>query len=265
MDALAQFKETQRKSWAHFAPLETLTTPAAAQLVRHAGVRAGQRVLDVACGTGVVAVTAARCGARATGLDLTPELLVRARENAEIAEVAIDFHEGDAEELPFPAGAFDVVLSEFGHMFAPRPEVALAEMLRVLKPGGTLAFSTWPPELAIGRVFALVARYLPPPPIPVPPPLLWGDPQVIRERLGASVRDIVFAREVMAVPSLSPQHNRLMTEQTAGPILRVVETLRDTDPERLAQFRREFEAIATDYFGDNVIAQDYLMTRATKV
>jgi hypothetical protein len=79
------------------------------------------------------------------------------------------------------------------------------------------------------------------------------------------VRDIVFAREVMAVPSLSPQHNRLMTEQTAGPILRVVETLRDSDPERLAQFRREFEAIATDYFGDNVISQDYLMTRATKV
>src|SRR6202142_959500 len=145
-DTLKQFKEMQRQGWAHFAPLEALTIPQAAKLVRHAGVRAGQKVLDVGCGTGVVAVTAARMGAQVSGLDLTPELLERARANSQIAEVQVDWREGDAEQLPYGDGAFDVVLSQFGHIFAPRSAVARGEMLRVLKPGGTIAFSTWPPE-----------------------------------------------------------------------------------------------------------------------
>src|SRR5213592_3479812 len=140
-DSLARFKEAQREGWAHFAPLEAITTPPAAELVRRASPRAGQRVLDVACGTGVVAVTAARLGARVTGLDLTPELHGRARENARIAGGDIEGHEGDVERLPFADGTYDMVLSQFGHMFAPRPEVAIAEMLRVLKSGGTIAFS----------------------------------------------------------------------------------------------------------------------------
>ena len=265
MDALAQFKEMQRKSWAHFAPLEVNTTPTAAHLVRHAGVRSGQRVLDVACGTGVVAVTAARAGARATGLDLTPELLEHARENAAIAGVEIAWHRGDVEELPFEDGAFDVVLSQFGHIFAPRPEVAIAEMLRVMNPGGTVAFSTWPPELGLGRLMALTMRYLPPPPIATPSPLLWGDPGVVRERLGAAVQDLVFARGTMTVAALSPQHNRLLTERTAGPVHAAVESLGATDPARLAAFREEFDTLLGESFRDNVIAQDYLMTRATKI
>ena len=158
MDPLAAFKAAQKSGWAFFAPLETFTTAVAAQLVKHARIEAGQRVLDVGCGTGVVAVTAARRGAKVTGLDLTPELLARARENAELAEVDIDWHEGDVEQLPFADGTFDVVVSQFGHMFAPRPEVALAEMLRVLKPKGTIAFATWPPELFTGRMFAITAQ-----------------------------------------------------------------------------------------------------------
>src|ERR1700726_4999014 len=119
MDPFESFKAAQKQGWVHFAPFEAITTPCAAQLVKRARVRSGQRVLDVACGTGVVSVTAARLGARVTGLDLTPELLERARENARIAAVEVDWHEGDAEKLPFGDGAFDVVLSEFGHIFAP--------------------------------------------------------------------------------------------------------------------------------------------------
>ena len=122
------------------------TAPPAAHLVRYARMGAGKRVLDVGTGTGVVALTAARTGAKVTGLDLTPTLLERARENATLAELSIDFREGDAEALPFDDASFDVVVSQFGHMFAPRAEVALAQMLRVLRPGGTLAFTTWPPE-----------------------------------------------------------------------------------------------------------------------
>ncbi len=140
MDSFESFKAAQKKVWANFAPTEVHTTPCAARLVKRAGVRSGQRVLDVACGTGVVSVTAARLGARVTGLDLTPELLELARENGRIAGVEIDWREGDVEKLPFGDAAFDVVLSQYGHIFAPRPEIAIGEMLRVLKPGGTIAF-----------------------------------------------------------------------------------------------------------------------------
>ena len=173
-DAIAKFKEAQRQGWKHFAPLEAHTTPAAARLVKFAKVRAGQNILDVACGTGVVAITAARIGARVRGIDLTPELLERGCDNARLANVEVDFREGDAEALPFDDAVFDVVLSQFGHMFAPRPDVAIAEMLRVLKPGGTIAFATWPPELLIGSSFKLVGSYMPPPPPGVSPPPQWG-------------------------------------------------------------------------------------------
>ena len=264
MDPFLQFKNAQKQGWAHFAPLESHTTIAAAHLVRHARIGAGQRVLDVACGTGVVAVTAARRGATVSGLDLTPQLLARARENAGIAGVTIEWHEGDVEELPFDDERFDVVVSQFGHIFAPRPDVAIAQMLRVLRPGGTIAFSTWPPELFVGRAFVLTGRYTPPPPPGAVPPVLWGDPAVVRARLGDAVADITFDREMMLVPALSPQHVRALTEQTAGPMLKVVETLSASDPQKLAQFRAEYDALIAEYVQDNLLRQGFLMTRATK-
>jgi ubiquinone/menaquinone biosynthesis C-methylase UbiE len=263
MDALDKFKQNQREGWAHFAPLELLTTAPAAQLVRHAGVKGGDGVLDVACGTGVVAITAARLGARVTGLDLTPELLERARENAVIAKVPIDFHEGDVEQLPFDDNEFDVVLSQYGHMFAPRPEVAIAEMLRVLRPGGTLAFSKRPPEMICGRMLALAAKYAPPPPPGVAAPPQWGDPSIVRARLGEYVTDVRFDRATMIVPVLSPQHHRTTAEQV-GPMRKLIEMLSSADPAKLEVFRCEYEAIVGDYLRDNMIQQHYLMTRATK-
>jgi SAM-dependent methyltransferase len=121
-------------------------------------------------------------------------LLEQARENAHIAGVELEWQETDVENLPFGDAQFDVVMSQFGHMFAPRPEVAVSEMLRVLRPGGTLAFSTWPPNQFVAQMFALTARYAPPPPPGVASPVLWGEPSIIRERLGAAVRDLVFER-----------------------------------------------------------------------
>lgn len=176
----------------------------------------------------------------------------------------IDFHEGDVEHLPFADATFDAVVSQYGHIFAPRPDVATSEMLRVLKPGGTIAFSTWPPELFIGRMFALTARYMPPPPIPAAPPALWGDPTVIRERLGDRVRDVAFDRERTLAPALSIAHYRTATERTAGPLVKLVEALGASDPTRLAQFRQECDALIAEYFADNQVRQDYLLTRATK-
>jgi SAM-dependent methyltransferase len=264
-DPIVKFKEAQKQGWANFWQLEALTTPTAARLVRFAGVRSGQRVLDVACGSGVVAVTAARLGACVCGIDLTPQLIERARENARLAEVEIDFREGDAEQLPFEDSRFDAVLSQFGHMFAPRPDIATSEMLRVLRPGGIIGFSTWPPELMIGRSFGLAASFLPPPPEGVSPPPQWGDPNIVRERLGSAVQNLVFDRDRMSFPTLSPQHYRTVLERTAGPMLKLVESLSGTDPDRLAEFRRQYDFLVNEYLENNIVRQDYLLTRATKI
>ena len=266
-DPFAKFKAAQREGWASFAPVELMTTPPAAKLVKFAHVQPGERVLDVACGTGVVAVTAARLGAKVSGLDLTPSLLERARENARIAGVEVDFVEGDAEALPYPDNSFDVVLSQYGHMFAPRPAVAVKEMLRVLKSGGRIAFSTWPPEHFTGQLFALVARYMPPPPIgaePPAPPALWGDPNIIRDRLGAAVTHIKFSRDTLVGPALSLQHFRAGQEKTVGPLTKLVASLQ-SEPERLKQLRDDYDALAADIFEDNTIRMPFLMTRATKI
>lgn len=265
MDAFDQFKRGQKESWQNFAQMEAVTIPAAARLVRFAGVGKGMRVLDVGCGTGVVAVTAARMGAQVTGIDLTPTLLERARENSQIAEVEIEWQEGDVEALPFDNEEFDVVLSQFAHIFAPRPEVAMREMLRVLKPGGTIAFSTWPPEMMSGRTMALSSRYMAASTPGVAPPPLWGDPNVVRQRLGDAVTDIVFAREHLLSPALSPQHHRLERERSAGNLTKLVETLAATNPEQLEAFRREYEATVEQYLQDNTVRHDYLMTRGRKV
>jgi SAM-dependent methyltransferase len=264
VDPFEQIKQAQKQGWVHFVPLEALTTPAAAKLVRHAGVQAGQRVLDVACGTGVVAITAARAGANVSALDLTPELLARAREHGEVAGVKVDWHEGDVEKLPFQDAEFDVVLSQFGHIFAPRPQVAVSEMLRVLKTGGTIAFTTWPPEEMVGRSFAITSRYMPKPPVEVPPPPMWGDPNVVRERLGTQVTDLVFERDRMLVPALSLQHFRANVERSVGPVRKLVEMLSQSDQGKLAALRKEMDALAAEYLVDNQVRQEYLMTRGRK-
>ena len=126
-DPFAELKSRQRELWASFTPTAMFTTPVAAHLVKFAGIVPGETVLDVATGTGVVAITAARAGGRVTGLDITPALLEQARDNSRIAQLDIVWTEGDAEQLPYPDASFDVVVSQFGHMFAPRPDVELRD------------------------------------------------------------------------------------------------------------------------------------------
>lgn len=261
-DPFAQLKVIQREGWSLFAPLEAVTTATAAELVKHARIQPAQRVLDVGCGTGVAALTAARAGAKVQALDLSPVLIAHGRQHAALAGVEIEFTEGDVEALPFGDASFDVVISQFGHMFAPRPEVAMAEMLRVLKPGGTVAFSTWPPEHYVGQMFALVGKFVPPPAGVAPPPQ-WGDPNIIRQRLGDAVTDIVFDRSVMMFPALSPQHYRKGIEETLGPVVKLVAQLKE-EPARLKAFRDELDGFIARYFEGNVLRQHYLMTRATK-
>lgn len=261
-DPFADFKKSQREMWASFTPMAMFTTPVAAQLVKFAGIVPGENVLDVGTGTGVVAITAARAGARVTGLDLTPELLDQARENARIAQMPhIVWTEGDVENLPYPDASFDVVVSQFGHMFAPRPEIAVTEMRRVLKSGGSIAFATWPPEHFVGRMFALISRHSPPPPTGTAPPPQWGNPAIITERLAASFDAPFFARGSMGFPALSVEHFRLFREKSAGPIQKLVERVAG-DPEKLSAIRAEFDALVRPYYAENVVHQDYILTRA---
>ena len=261
-DPFAELKKRQREMWASFAPTAMFTTPVAGHLVKFAGIVEGETVLDVGTGTGVVAVTAARAGARVTAIDLTPELLAEARENARIAQQEdIVWTEGDAEQLPYPDASFDVVLSQFGHMFAPRPDVTMAQMRRVLKPGGRIAFATWPPEHCIGRMFAFVGRHSPPPPPGASPPPQWGNPAAIAERLGASFDAPHFERGTMAFPALSIAHYRAFMERSVGPMQKLVENLAG-QPQKLSAVRAEFDTLVAPYYFDNVVHQDYLLTRA---
>ena len=263
MDKFEQFKAGAREAWSTFQPFESITGTVAPFLVRFAQVCAGQKVLDVGSGTGVVALTAKRTGADVTGSDLSPALVEHARNNASLAGLDIPFHEADVENLPFKDAEFDVVLSQFGHMFGPQADKTLAEMLRVLKPGGTIAFSTWPPELYTGRMFKLMGKYSPPPPEGLDPPILWGHPDIVTERFGDKVSDITFSRATMHFPTLSPAHLRLFMEANIGPMEKLVESLQ-AEPEKLAAFRQEFEELAATYFENNTLRQDFLMSRGKK-
>ena len=261
-DPFAELKKRQREMWASFSPTAMFTTPVAGHLVKFAEVVAGESVLDIGTGTGVVALTAARAGAKVIGLDLTPELLEDARQNARIASIeGIEWTEGDAENLPYPDASFDLVLSQFGHMFAPRPDVAIAQIRRVLKPGGRIAIATWPPEHFTGRMFALVGRHSPPPPQGASPPPQWGNPTLIAERLGPHFEPPFFARGTMNFPALSLGHYRTFMERSVGPIQKVVESYAK-DPGKLQELRAEFEALVQPYYSDNVVHQDYILTRA---
>ncbi|HVE40322.1 MAG TPA: methyltransferase domain-containing protein [Planctomycetota bacterium] len=264
-DPIAEFKAKQRETWAlgNFGDVAVFTAQAAGHLVRFAGVRPGQTLLDVGTGTGVVAITAARAGAKVIGLDLTPELLEQARAIAPVAGFAdISWKEGDAENLPFGDATFEVVLSQFGHMFAPRPDVAAKEMLRVLKPGGRIAFATWPPEMFPGVCAVLGMKYVPPPP-GVLSPMSWGEAGVVRERLGAGVKDLQFERGTMAVPALSPQHFMAWQTTKIGPMIKTVGALQK-DPAKLEAYLKESAEMVGAYMVDNVVRHEYLLTRATK-
>ena len=260
-DPFAGFKAQQREMWATFAPTATFTTQPAAQLIGFAGIQPGERVLDVGTGTGVTAVTAARLGARVSALDLTPPLLEDARRNAWIAGVDIAYKEGDAEQIPFPDGAFDVVISQFAHMFAPRPDVVVGEMRRVLAPGGRVAFSTWPPDDFVGRMFMFVGRHAPPPPPGAAPPPQWGDRRIVADRLGSNFETPAFGDGTMEVPALSPAHYRLFLEQSVGPITKIM-AMAESDPQRLSGLRAELDSLIDEYFAENRVRQRFLMTRA---
>ena len=263
MDKIVELKEKAKVGWASFISFEALTSTAAPKLVQFAGVKNGMKLLDVACGTGVVALTAVRLGAEVEGVDLTPELVNRAKENAEIMGLKANFIEGDAEFLPFKENQFDVILSQYGHMFAPRPAVVTTELARVLKPGGILAFSTWPVELFMGKFFKLIEQFSPPLPDGVESPVLWGDMSIIRSRLADHFEQIEFGRDAMYAPTMSPAHMLKLFEKNAGPLANLVKAL-SNDPAKLQELRSSALMLLEKFFSNNFLKQDFLMTRCIK-
>lgn len=174
----------------NFGQIALYSATAAEEFVSRLGIRPSMKVLDVACGTGNLAIPAARCGAQVTGIDIAPNLLEQARERAQRETLSATFEEGDAERLSYPDGHFDLVMSMFGAMFAPRPEVVSAELARVCRPGGTIAMANWTPAGFVGRMFAVGSRHAPPPP-GIPVPVLWGDARVVEERIGPYASGLV--------------------------------------------------------------------------
>jgi SAM-dependent methyltransferase len=168
----------------------------AGEFIERLGLAGGERVLDVACGTGNLTLPAARAGARVTGIDIAAPLVAQLARRAAVEGLAVDAREGDAEALPFGDASFDTVVSMFGAMFAGHPQLAADEMLRVTRPGGRIALATWVPDGFVGRMLKLTVGYVPPP-AGVPSVLLWGDPDVVRERLGGGVADLRVERRVM--------------------------------------------------------------------
>lgn len=156
-------------------------------------IRPDTRLLDVACGAGQLTIPAARKGIQVTGLDLAANLVQQARARAAAEGLTIHVDEGDAENLPYQDGSFEVVMSLIGSMFAPRPELVAAEMIRVCRPGGRLIMGNWTPEGHIGQMFKVIGKHVPPP-AHFPSPLLWGDEATCRERLGSGVNDLQVTR-----------------------------------------------------------------------
>lgn len=168
----------------------------AAEFVQRQNLQPETEVLDVACGSGNQSIPAARTGAKVTGIDIAPNLIEQAKEWAIAEGLAIKFEEGDAENLPYQSASFDTVISMFGAMFAPRPELVSAEMLRVCRPGGKIVMANWTPAGFIGQMFKLVGSYVKPP-TNIPSPLLWGDEQTVRNRLGNQVSEISFNKHLI--------------------------------------------------------------------
>jgi SAM-dependent methyltransferase len=164
----------------------------AAEFLDRLNVKPGATLLDVACGSGQLALIAARRGARVTGVDIATNSIVAARGRATSEGLDARFDEGDAEALPYADGSFDVVASIYGAMFAPQPERVAAEMLRVCRPGGTIAMGNWTKEGFIGKMFKTFARFIAPPGMPAP--VLWGDESVVRERFGTGLSDLQLTR-----------------------------------------------------------------------
>jgi ubiquinone/menaquinone biosynthesis C-methylase UbiE len=212
-------------------------------LVEACAIGPGQRVLDVAAGTGNVAIRAAQAGAGVIASDITPEHFDAGRREAAQLGVELEWVVGDAQALPFRDGEFDVVTSAFGAIFAPDHRAVAGELLRVCRPGGTIGMANFTPEGLAAEFFALFGPYSPPPPPGTGSPVLWGSEPHVRELFGDRVRTLAMTRRSYVERAADPRAYRELFKQTFGPVVAVYDGLA-SEPERAAALDRDFLAFA---------------------
>jgi ubiquinone/menaquinone biosynthesis C-methylase UbiE len=261
---LDQFKQAQRFVWGlgDYPSFAELIDAAASLTVERAGVSAGERVLDVATGSGNAALRAARAGAKVTGLDLSPQLLEVASARAQAEGLEIDWVEGDAAELPFADDEFDRVLSVFGAIFAPQHQRTASELLRVTRPGGTVAITSWVPEDVMGGMIAAPARFIPPPE-EAESPVLWGVEEHARAMLSGAA-ELSFEPATITFRDESVEHYLGTIQETLGPLIAVRAALEPAGrwPEAQAQLRDLWTAANRATDGTMSVDAGYLLILA---
>jgi SAM-dependent methyltransferase len=234
-------------------------------LVRACGVRAGQRVLDVAAGSGNVAIPAAQAGADVVACDLTPELLEAGRARAAQVGVELQWRQADAEALPLADGEFDTVLSCLGVMFTPHHQASAGELVRVCRPGGTIGLLSWTPEGFIGQMFATMKPYAPPPPPGAQPPPLWGREDYVRALLADRVTGISAHRKTVRVSLFTrPEDFRDYFKARYGPVISVYRNIAG-DPDKTAALDHDLAELARRHdHGAGAMDWEYLLLTARK-
>jgi ubiquinone/menaquinone biosynthesis C-methylase UbiE len=236
-------------------------------VVDAAGITAGQRVHDVAGGSGNVAIPAARTGAEVVATDLTPELLEKGRRDAEAQGQTITWRVADTEALPFEDGEFDTVVSCVGVMFAPHHQVVADELVRTTRPGGTIALLSWTPEGFIGQMFATMKPYAPPPPAGAQPPPLWGHVDHVRELFGDRVEEFTARQQDLVVDHFAtPEEFRDFFKANYGPTIAVYKAIAD-DADKVAALDRDLVALAERFDrgdGHTVLDWEYLLVTARR-
>ena len=266
---IEQIKQSMRMAWiaGDFGVVAKTIAAGAEEFVGRLNFPPGARALDLACGTGNVAIPLARRGAVVTGLDIAPNLLDQARQRAAAEGLTLTLDEGDAEQMPYADGSFDLVATMFGAMFAPRPEVVAAEMARVLRPGGMLAMANWDPGSFTGRMFKVGSKHAPPP-AGVKPPVLWGDEETVWARLEPYFVEI--QTEVISLTfdlPTSPAGAVAFFRKYFGPTQMAFNRL---DAAGQAAFAAELESLwadanlASDSENHTVVKNQYLQVMATR-
>lgn len=263
-------KERHRAMWAlgDYPALATnVISSLGPALVAACDIGQGDRVLDVAAGSGNAAIPAARAGADVVASDLTPELLDAGREFAERDGLALTWQQADAEALPFSDNKFDVVMSCLGVMFAPHHQAGADELVRVCRPGGTIGLLNWTPEGFIGQLFATMKPYAPPPPPGAQPPPLWGNEDHVRALFGDQVTDLDVRRRIVTIDQFARPEDFLdYFKVRYGPTIAVYRNVAD-DPERTAALDGELVALTRKFNrGDTTAVMDweYLLITARK-
>jgi SAM-dependent methyltransferase len=265
--AAPEVKQKHRAMWAlgdYPAVAHDIVAPLGEVLVDACLVTTGDRVLDVAAGTGTVAIPAAEAGAQVTASDLTPELLAVGAATTRGTGLDITWEEGDAEALPYADGAFDVTTSCVGVMFAPFHRAAADELVRVTRPGGRIGLVSWTPEGVIGQMFSVLRPYAPPPPAGAQPPPLWGAEDHVRDLLGESVDDVEATRAHLVVDRFADGDEfRDYFKENYGPTIAVYRAIAD-DPDRVTVLDAALADLGNRHLDDGVMTWEYLLLTARR-